>query len=263
MYLRKIAAVAGAAVLVLAAAGCHGGGKPAPTVVINSINLNPGTVGVGSTVQLSASLTGADASALKAWSVSAGDLSVTQPDLAFVLRSTAKSASASSVSTTNGTVYWTAPATPGGVNITLTVGSATKTLSVTVGSSVVSMDVTDGAGGKKVATIKVNSVTDLYQAAFRVQFTSAWTPESITYGNFLGASTDVVTLGLTNQAGFVPVAISRKGNVSGVDGSGTLATITFAPSSGTSSVRGASSVPFDVTMVQLRNSQGQPISNGS
>jgi general secretion pathway protein D len=158
-------------------------------------------------------------------------------------------------------VYWTAPTTPGSVTITLSIGSASKSQTVTVGASVVSMDVSDAAGGKKVATVKVNGVTDLYQAAFRVQYTSAWKPESVTIGSFLGASSDVLSVSKTDQAGFVPVSITRKGNVAGVDGSGTLATITFAPNSGTSSMRELSSVPFDISGITLVDSHQQPISN--
>jgi hypothetical protein len=262
MSVRKTILTAGAAALALLLAACHGGGGGNQNVVtINSITLNPAQASVGSVNQLSANISGADAGAIKTWSVTAGDLSLAQPDFAFVLRSAAKAASASSVSTANAQVYWIAPATPGSVTITLTVGSASKSQTVSVGTSLVSMDVTDIAGGKKLATVKVNGVTDLYQAAFRVQYSSAWKPESAAAGPFLGAGSDILFMGLTNQNGFVPVSITRKGDVGGVDGSGTLATVTFAPNSGASSVRGASSAPFDVAMVVLRDSHDQAISN--
>jgi hypothetical protein len=55
------------------------------------------------------------------------------------------------------------------------------------------------------------------------------------------------------------VAISRKGNAGGVDGSGTLATLTFEPTGGTSGMRGASAIPFDLDFVVLRNSSDEPI----
>ena len=259
MNLYRVAAIAGAVALALTATACKGGGKTNTGVTINSITANPATVAVGGVTQLSANLTGADASTIKTWSVTAGDLSVSQPDFAFTLRAAAKAASSSSVSTANALVYWVAPATAGDVTITLTVGGATKTQTISVGASLVSMDVTDAAGGKKVATIRANGVTDLYQAAFRVQFTSAWKPESVTAGNFLGASSDTLFIGLTNQTGFVPVSITRKGGVAGVDGSGTLATITFAPNSGSSSVSSLASTPFDISNVQLVDSHGTKI----
>jgi hypothetical protein len=244
--------------LALTASSCDGGGGTTPTV-INSITLNPGTVAAGAVIQLSASITGADASAIKTWSVSAGQLSTAAPDFGLVLRSTAKAASATSVSTANGTVYWLTPSAPGSATITLAVGGATKTQTVNVGASPIVMELTDAAGGKKLATVRVNGVTDLYQAAFRVTYTSAWQPESAVQGDFLGTTSDTLFIGLTNQTGFVPISITRKGNVSGVDGSGVLARITFAPASGTSSAREVSSVPFDLNMIVLRNSKDQPI----
>jgi len=57
----------------------------------------------------------------------------------------------------------------------------------------------------------------------------------------------------------VPCAITRKGNVAGVDGSGTLATINFDPTAGTSAARELSAAPFELSLVMLRNSGDQPI----
>jgi hypothetical protein len=244
----------------LLAAGCNSPGDPPATVVINSIVLNPGTVAAGSVIELSANATGAAASDIKAWTVSSGQLATSAPDFSFVLRGTAKAASASSVSTPNNKVYWITPVTAGTATLTVSIGTATKSQNVTIGASLVTMELTDAAGGKKVATVRVTGVTDLYQAAFRVNFTSAWQPESVEQGDFLGNSADTLFIGLTNQTGFVPVGITRKGNVSGVDGSGTLARITFAPR-GTSSARELSAVPFDIGTIYLRDSQDRPIAN--
>jgi hypothetical protein len=244
--------------LALTATACHGGSGHT-TVVINSITLNPATVAAASVAQLSASVTGASADAIKTWTVSAGQLATAAPDFSLVLRSTAKAASANSVSTANSVVYWILPATPGSATVSLTVAGVTKSQTVAIGASLVTMSINDAAGGKKVATVRINGVTDLYQAAFRINYTSAWQPESVTQGDFLGTVNDTLFIGLTNQTGFVPVSVTRKGNVSGVDGSGTLATVTFAPHSGTSAARAASSAGFDLSLVQLRDSHDRAI----
>lgn len=258
MMMRKMLLLATAATLAVFA-GCGGGGSKTP-VVINNIVLNPGTVAAGAVIELTANTTGAAASDIKTWTVSSGQLSANQPDFALLLRGTAKAASSSSLSTPNSRVYWIAPSTAGTATITLAIGSANKSQNVSVGASLVTMELSDASGGRKVATVRVNGVSDLYQAAFRVTHTSAWQAESVQQGDFLGNTASTLFLGLTNQTGFVPVAITRKGNVSGVDGSGTLARITFAPRS-TSSVREASNVPFDIGLVQLRDSQDRLIPN--
>lgn len=249
--------VAVAGLLLLALSACNGGGGTT-AVTINSLVFNPATIAAGSVIELSASISGASASDVKTWTVSSGQLTATQPDFGFVLRGTAKSASASSLSTSNSKVYWVTPTTAGTAAVTLAVGAATRTQNVTIGASLVTMELTDGAAGRKVATVRVNGVTDLYQAAFRVTHTSAWRAESVEQGDFLGNTADTLFLGLTNQTGFVPVSITRKGNVAGVDGSGTLARITFAPRA-TSSVREVSDLPFDIGLIQLRDSQDRLI----
>jgi hypothetical protein len=246
---------------MLLAAGC-GGGPGGNTPVINGITLNPGTVSAASVIQLTGNISGANATDIKTWTVSAGQLSATAPDFGLVLRATAKAASATSLSTANTTVYWITPSAPGSATVTLAVGSATKTQTVNIGANLVTLEVTDIAGGKKLATVRANGVTDLYQAAFRITYTSAWHPEAVTQGDFLGTTNDTLFLGLTNQTGFVPVSITRKGNVSGVDGSGELARVTFAPGSATSSARELSNVPLDLTLVMLRNSKDEPIPTG-
>ena len=90
-------------------------------------------------------------------------------------------------------------------------------------------------------------MTDLYQAAFRINYSSAWRVDSVEQGDFLGPEAETLFIGLTNQSGFVPVSITRLGNAAGVDGDGVLATIVFEPT-GTAS---ASSVPFDLAAPML------------
>ena len=105
-----------------------------------------------------------------------------------------------------------------------------------------------------------SNVNDLYQAAFRVTYSSAWTPVTVSQGDFLGAAADTIFFELHNQNGFVPIAITRKANAGGVDGSGTLAVIKFDPTGGTSNARDVSAVPFGLDLVVLRDSDDEPIS---
>jgi hypothetical protein len=246
--------------LALALAACNGkGGGSTPTVT--AINLNPGTPVAGSLVQLTGAIDGGNATTLKNWSVTGGSLSTSAPDFAVILRSAAKSGSALSLSTTQDTVYWLAPPDAGDATITLTVEGSTKTRTVDLGDSPVSLSIADGAGGTKLVTVAADDVSDLYQAAFRVTFSSAWEPTAVAQGDFLGSAGDTLFFELTDQNGFVPVAITRKGNAGGVDGSGPLATITFTPATaGTSSARDASAdEPFELSLVVLRDSDDAPI----
>jgi hypothetical protein len=235
---------------------CFGGGGG--SVTVNGINVNPAAPAAGSLVELTGDLTGGGSST-KSWSVSAGTLSVDPPDFGLVLRGTAKLGSAVNLDTTAGTVYWLAPATGGTATVTLTIGASSKSRTLNLSNSPVSLSVADDGDGKRV-TINASNVTDLYQAAFRVTYTSAWTPVSASQGDFLGAAADTIFFEKHDQNGFVPIAISRKGNAGGVDGSGMLATIRFEPNSGTSSARDVSAVPFGLDLVVLRTSDDEPIS---
>jgi len=260
MRLQKAMVNAAGLLALVLMASCHGGGGGG-TLAISSINLNPATVSGGTVVELTATISapGQNPDSLtKSWTVSAGTVSTTQPDFAFILRQTAKGTSASSVSTAAKTVYWVTPAAGGSATITLTVGTASKERSVQIGSSPVRMSVTDGSGGQKICTVQVTNVQDLYQAAFRINFSSTWTPVSAAQGSFLGAAGNTLWIGLTNQNGFVPCALTKRGNVAGVDGSGTLGTVTFAPAHA-GSAAGSQAEPFELSLVILRNSQDQPI----
>lgn len=258
-----------AAMLSMASVACDGGTPPAQVSIV-SINMNPAAATAGAVVQLSASISapGQSVSSLtKHWAVTAGELRETPPDFSMLLKGTAKAASESTLDTTAATVYWVTPAS-GTTTITLSVSEASKSRTVSVAASPVTLSVANGAGNSKTVTVMANSVTDLYQAAFRINYTSAWTPSGINPGDFLGSASNILWLGQEDPTGwltkvkslgFVPCAITRKGNVAGVDGSGILATITFTPTSGTSSTRELSDVPFDLSLVMLRTSQDQPM----
>jgi hypothetical protein len=257
----RLGSVAVAALAAVVLGSCGGGGN-GDGVTITGINLNPAAVTAGSIVALTASISapGQSVSSLvKNWTVNAGSLTVAAPDFSLLLRETARGTSATSVSTTGTTVYWLAPAAGGPATITVSVESESESLDVTVSTSPVTLSVTSGSGGAKICTVATNDVTDLYQAAFRINFTSAWQPASAEAGDFLGGANDILTLAMLDQNGFVPMAVTRKGSVAGVDGSGTLATIEFTPAQTTSATREVMDVPFELSMVILRNSTDEPI----
>jgi hypothetical protein len=247
--------------LSIAAVSCGGGGNGGGGVNIVSISTNPASVSAGTVVELSAQINSSQnpGNLIKNWTVSSGTLSTTAPDFSLLLRATAKGTSSSSASTAQNVVYWLTPTTVDQATITLEVESSTKTLTVSIGENPVTMSVTTGDGGAKTCSINANDMTDLYQAAFRVNFHSGWTPSAVEPGSFLGTAENILWLGLTDQAGFVPFAITRKGDAAGVDGSGTLARITFQPVSSGSSVSTTADQPFDLAVVVLRNSQNEPI----
>jgi hypothetical protein len=250
--------------LALGLTACHGSSQPSTSgLKIDSINLNPSTANAGSVVQLTATYSGysGDTGSLtKNWTVSSGSVSTTKPDFSLLVRGTAKAASASSASTNSSTVYWITPLTPTSATIHLEVAGQSKDLTTSVTASPLTMSVADGTvSGTKVCTVRVTSITDLYQAAFRINYSSAWQPTAAAQGDFLGTPAQTLWLGLINQNGFVPCALTKRGNVPGNDGSGTLATITFAPVAGASAARGASEQPFGLGLVMLRTSKDSPI----
>jgi hypothetical protein len=144
--------------------------------------------------------------------------------------------------------------------IKLEVSGQSKEITANVTASPVTMSVVDGtAAGTKDCIVRVTDITDLYQAAFRINFSSAWHPTAAVQGDFLGAPTETLWLGLINQNGFVPCALTKRGSAPGNDGTGILATITFAPVAGASAARGASEQPFSMGLVMLRTSKDSPI----
>ena len=252
-FVRKIAL---AAVWVLSSGllSCGGGGNGTEEIRIVSISLDPAVATASAVVTLSASISapGQSTSALvKNWTASTGTLSITPPDFSLTPREVSRTASSSSVSTTAAQVYWHAPDTAVSAVITLEVEQDTKTRTVQVTESPLILSVSSATGNTKVCTVSANNVTNLRQAAFRIKFSSAWTPQSVEAGDFLGDAADILFLGLTNQTGFVPCAITKRGNVAGETGSGTLATITFAPKSSASAAPQSPFASFSLFDAQL------------
>lgn len=241
MMIRRLTSTAIAGLLLLfVAASCGGGGGSSNPVTVTGISTGAGTISAGSVVPLSATTSGGNGQAmLKNWSVTAGSLMINPPEFSLTLRETAKAASQLAVSTTGSTVYWVVPETAGSATVSVEVEGSTKSVNVNYGASPVTMAVSSGQNGQKIVTVSASNITDLFGAAFRVSFSDNYTATSAVAGDFLGTSSNVLFLGLTNQTKFVPIAITRKKGASGKDGSGTLATITFTPKSG-SSARNAS-----------------------
>lgn len=245
--------------LSLALTACNGGGGGRQATV-NAINVNPATPSAGSLVQLSGNISGGNAGTVKTWEVDKGSLSTSPPDFAILLRATASKQGSAVTSTTGETVYWITPPEGGQATITLTADSSTRSRTVTLGQSPLTLSVSDHDGGKRVQIV-ASDVTDLYQAAFRISHSSAWDPTSASQGDFLGTASQTLFFSMTNQNGFVPVAITRRGSLPGVDGTGALATIDFAPAGGTSSARSVAETtqPFELQLVVLRTSADEPI----
>lgn len=258
--------------VLIACVSCGGGGggpKPPPVppppanLSITSINLAPAEVSTGTVVELSATYNNANlaASCDKTWEVSAGALSLEQPDFGLILRQTAGIKSPTAVLTTKASrIYWFTPSAAGACTVKLTVGTASKSKSVSVSSSPLTLEVLPGAEDSTVVKVNAQNATDLYQAAFRISFDSArYRPVSVTPGSFLGGQGDVLFLGLTNQSGFVPVGITRKGDAPGVSGSGTLAQVVFAPKSASHVPSSLGLAGFDLTFYLLRDGRGLPL----
>jgi len=244
-----------------------GGGTPQPSteVRIVSINLNPAAVVAGTVVELTASISAPGqslAELTKNWSVTAGSITTTPPEFGLLIRATAQGAN-SAVSTTRNSVYWTVPAEAGPATVTLSAGEDTESKTVNVGDSPLTLSVSTTGEGNKLCTVRANDVSDLYFAGFRVNYSGGWNPVTADRGDFLGAEADTLFLGLTNQSGFVPVAVSRRGDAAGVDGSGVLATVEFAPVSQASSANaidyGGPQRPFELSGAMLVTSAGSEI----
>jgi len=74
----------------------------------------------------------------------------------------------------------------------------------------------------------------------------------------------VLFLGLTNQSGFVPIGITRKGDVPGVSGSGVIAEVVFTPRSAAASraPRQLYLAGFELALYLLCDNRGEPLFSG-
>ncbi len=239
---------------------CGGGGGTPATIV--SLNVNPSTPVVGGVMELTASISAPGKSVadmIKNWTVSVGTLSASPPQFNLDIRQTAQTLDYS-VSTTNSSVYWTAPAATGPATITLQIDGDTESITTNVTTSPFTFSINSGSNETRVVTVHANEVSDLYYAAFRVSHSNNWIPASVEQGDFMGTTEETLFIGMTNQTGYVPVGISKRGDAAGESGSGILATITFSPTS-TAPAEGSSvsSIPFGIEGVVLENSAGEKI----
>ncbi len=259
--LQRFAAISFIVLAALAVAVSCGGSKADPATIV-SLNINPSIAVAGGVMELTASISAPGksvANMVKNWTVSTGTLSASPPQFNIDIRQTAQDIGAS-VSTTNSSVYWTAPTSPGSATITLQIEGDTESITTNVGSSPITFNITSGANETKVVTVRANDVSDLYYAAFRVSHSSNWFPASVEQGDFLGTTEETLFIGMTDQTGYVPVGISKRGDAAGENGSGTLATITFNPAAAPPAEgSSASSIPFEFGGVVLENSAGEKI----
>ena len=257
---------------LLAACGGGGGKKnkqvyPPGTLpesqAIQSINLSPSSATTGTVVELSATYTnpGTFENSTKFWKVNGGTLSEGAPDFDLILREVADvSGASSSLSTAAEQVYWFTPSTPGSYKITLQVDNTSLVRVVEVTSAPVYLEVMPGEGDTAIVRILGRDVSDLYQGAFRIIFNSSlYEPLSVRAGDLLGGEDDVLFLGLTNQSGFVPIGITRKGNVPGVDGSGVIAEARFGKRTASHAPRAPAIAGFELGLHIIRDSSGEPI----
>jgi hypothetical protein len=257
--------------LIALIASCNGGGGGHPypsgtlptSYAIQALNISPSTVTTGTVVEVTATYTNAAyfADKIKTWEVTGGTISETAPDFDLVLRGTAgiKGASAT-LATASSKVYWFTPTSPGEYKIKLTIGKPTFSRKVAVTSAPVYLEVASGTGNTTTVRIMARDVSDLYQGAFRVIFNSErFQPSSVTAGSFLGGASDILFLGLTNQSGFVPIGITRKGNVPGVDGDGVIAEVVFTNRSTSHSPSSIAIAGFELGVYLIRDSSGARI----
>lgn len=255
-------------IAVVAACGGGGGkppiinpGDPPTSSTIQSLNFSPASVTTGTVVEVSATYTNASAfeNASKLWQVGGGTLTEEPPDFDLVLRETAgiKAASAT-LTTTASKVYWLTPTKPGSYNVSLRIGNAYLVQPVEVTTAPIGLEVLPGEGDSVIVRVLGQDVTNLYQAAFRVVFNaSVYTPTEVTPGTLLGGNDDILFIGLTNQNGFVPIAITRKGSAGGVNGSGVLAEVVFTPKAASRAAASIGISGFELLRYVLRDSSGQ------
>jgi len=114
------------------------------------------------------------------------------------------------------------PAPSPGAGITFTAASA--------GPGVV---LGQGAGTSSTSLaleVRAAQVTGLYGVAFDLDYPSAALRyQSVTAGPFLGSSGQLSLQVVESATGHLVVGVTRLGSVPGVDGSGVLLTLTFAP----------------------------------
>ncbi|MEW5766146.1 MAG: fibronectin type III domain-containing protein [bacterium] len=108
-------------------------------------------------------------------------------------------------------------------------------------------------GDQFALEVRIEKVTNLFQTSFRAAFDpKVITAKGAEPGEFLGE--DVVFLGMPdNEKGTIELAITRKGEMSGVSGSGVLAIINFkAENKGTTAI----GISRDDLLLKVKNETG-------
>lgn len=188
------------------------------------------------------------------WMTDGGSFVANPPDAWHLVRATA----ATTDTYTGAKAYLKFPSNATSVKVTVLLGEALKSASFTVVNSVVTLTSSSDGFGNTLITAKANEVTNLYQIAFRVYYdTSRFKMTGIKQGSFLGSSSNTLFLGHEFKSGQIACSITKRGEVAGVNGSGTLATITLTPiKSGSSSVE---EEPVSIELDSARTSDGREI----
>lgn len=240
------------------------GGTPNDSVNVRDLIVNPAKPGTTSLVEITidASATGTPVSdRMKLYTASGGSLYETQPDFTMVLRGISQTGGSASLVTKQNRIYWVTPATPGDFTLSAAIGDRSAQKSVVIGNSAATMSVTTDTQGRKIVTVSASGVTDLFQAAFRINYqTSKYTCVAIEKGDFMGSDTLFIGEKDKTPPGVAAVSITRKRGQGGVSGTGVLARLIFAEKTASGADREASRTSaFDFEYATLLDSNGQPI----
>lgn len=255
--------------LLFALAGCNNGGSkdggsPGDAVNVRDVIVNPATPGTTSLVEVTidASATGTPVSdRMKLYTASGGTLYETTPDFTMVLRGISQTGGAASLTTKQNKIYWVTPASPGEFTLSAAIGDRSAQKRIVIGNSAATMSVTTDAQGRKVVSVSASGVTNLFQAAFRINYQqSKYTCVAVEKGDFLGS--DVLFIGEKDKTpvGVVAVSLTRKRGQGGVSGTGVLARVIFEEKKAASADREPSRTSaFDFEYVTLLDADGRPI----
>ena len=241
-----------------------GGGSPGDSVNVRDIIVNPATPATTALVELTvdASATGTPVSErVKLFTVTGGSLHESLPDFTMVLRGISQAGGSTTLSTRQNRVYWVTPATSGEFTLTAAIGERSAQKKVVIGNSAASMSVSTDAQGRKVVTVSANGVSNLFQAAFRINYqTAKYVCVGIEKGDLLGEDTLFIGEKDKTPSGVVAVSISRKRGQDGASGTGVLARVIFAEKTLSAVEREASrTAAFDFEYVTLLDADGKPI----
>ena len=213
--------------LIMACGGGGGGGDRQPSnFLITGIELEPAELFAGNTVRVSFTFVGQRPEGDATWTVGAGTLSATPPAGPDLF--TRASSQAGPTVMVGDSLYWTLPDTPGTYGVQVTLGDQTKTLNVSVEENPLAISVVTQEDGDIRVEVAVKPTDAFFQAAFRVVFDpQRFIVVRAEPGDFIQ---DPLFFALTDHNGFVPIAVSVKGqDAPRPSGSGVIARVILRP----------------------------------